>query len=478
MTAYIRNIDGDEGYYLTASRLVMEGKIPYLDFFYPQMPLLPYIYGVWMSVFGFSYFAGRTLSAISSISVGLLLAWYLKKKTQSMKIVYICLLLFMFSGTVISWFTVVKTYALSSFFLIGCFLTLSLWHSNNRNRGYHLLIAGLLLGIASNIRLYVSVVLPVLLIWIFLINFRKINYLQLGRNVSFLITGFILPSFLSIYLFVKDPDAFYFNNLGYHLIRSERGLLSGLLQRFNILFQFISSAQQFLLFLIAIGSCIIIFHLCVTGGGNIARCKDEILALLMLTTLFIVSLLPRPTFVQYFSIIVPFIIILHPPFLNLFLNNISNWSRSFPLILLFIYIILGPPTAYDMTSQTLEWQIGHVSLIGKEIAKVTKRGDHILTWWPGYAFAAGRGITPGMENHFSRDASQLVSIDKAKKFRIARNEDIRNLIRDKGAPLVVYGNWVEFLGNDELHIINAMLQKNYELYKQIGQTKIYLPKNP
>src|ERR1700694_3313720 len=42
--AHVRPIDGDEGYYTTAARLVWEGKTPYRDFSYPQGPLLPYIY--------------------------------------------------------------------------------------------------------------------------------------------------------------------------------------------------------------------------------------------------------------------------------------------------------------------------------------------------------------------------------------------------------------------------------------------------
>ena len=33
----------DEGWILTASKLVYEGKVPYKDFNYTQMPLLPYI---------------------------------------------------------------------------------------------------------------------------------------------------------------------------------------------------------------------------------------------------------------------------------------------------------------------------------------------------------------------------------------------------------------------------------------------------
>src|SRR5260370_42211234 len=60
--ARYRLIDGDEGFYLMASRLVFEHRVPYRDFFFTQMPLLPYIYGLWMRAIGTSWVSARKLS--------------------------------------------------------------------------------------------------------------------------------------------------------------------------------------------------------------------------------------------------------------------------------------------------------------------------------------------------------------------------------------------------------------------------------
>ena len=38
---FLRLIDFDEGSYLSSAYLVKCGKLPYLDFFFPQMPYLP-----------------------------------------------------------------------------------------------------------------------------------------------------------------------------------------------------------------------------------------------------------------------------------------------------------------------------------------------------------------------------------------------------------------------------------------------------
>src|SRR5437867_3231683 len=67
-----RLVDGDEGTYLLVSRLVVEGQLPYHDFFYPQMFLLPYVYGGWMKLVGYSWYGARLLSAVFSIALGLL----------------------------------------------------------------------------------------------------------------------------------------------------------------------------------------------------------------------------------------------------------------------------------------------------------------------------------------------------------------------------------------------------------------------
>ncbi|MBK7091605.1 MAG: hypothetical protein IPH59_07785 [bacterium] len=38
---YYRTVDADEGFYLAAAQRVADGMMPYVDFFFPQAPLLP-----------------------------------------------------------------------------------------------------------------------------------------------------------------------------------------------------------------------------------------------------------------------------------------------------------------------------------------------------------------------------------------------------------------------------------------------------
>src|SRR5271169_700175 len=76
-----RFIDGDEGFYLLASRLVLAHKTPYLDFFYTQAPLLPYVYAIWMKFVGVTWVSGRTLPALLTTLLGLLMFWHICRVT-------------------------------------------------------------------------------------------------------------------------------------------------------------------------------------------------------------------------------------------------------------------------------------------------------------------------------------------------------------------------------------------------------------
>jgi uncharacterized membrane protein len=71
--ALTRFVDGDEGIYGLVARLVIEGDVPYRDFAYPQMPLLPYAYGAWLTIAGESWTSLRILSALLAVALAALL---------------------------------------------------------------------------------------------------------------------------------------------------------------------------------------------------------------------------------------------------------------------------------------------------------------------------------------------------------------------------------------------------------------------
>jgi hypothetical protein len=69
---FLGNLNHDEGYYLCASRLVWQGKIPYADFALFQAPLLPYVYGIPQAVLGGGIVIGRLTSFVLGAATFLL----------------------------------------------------------------------------------------------------------------------------------------------------------------------------------------------------------------------------------------------------------------------------------------------------------------------------------------------------------------------------------------------------------------------
>ena len=73
-----RFIAPDEGFYLYAAKLITQGKTLYHDFFFPQMPLVPYVYAAWFKLFGFSWEAARIFTALLSSVLGALIFLHLR----------------------------------------------------------------------------------------------------------------------------------------------------------------------------------------------------------------------------------------------------------------------------------------------------------------------------------------------------------------------------------------------------------------
>jgi hypothetical protein len=67
-------MSADEGFYAIASRNVMQGELPYRDFAYTQMPLLPYLNGAAMTVLGWEMDTQRAINIFwALIGVGAVL---------------------------------------------------------------------------------------------------------------------------------------------------------------------------------------------------------------------------------------------------------------------------------------------------------------------------------------------------------------------------------------------------------------------
>ncbi len=149
--------NGDEGIYLYASRLVMEGKLLYRDTFFHQFPLLPYFYGALLEPLGGGLYLGRAISVLLSLSAFVLLLPVARVIAGEVGVV-VYAFLFGFNFWAISNLVRVKHYALTTFFLsLGVFFLVA--YAGRKS----VKIVGSLLALAASAATRIST-LPVLLL--------------------------------------------------------------------------------------------------------------------------------------------------------------------------------------------------------------------------------------------------------------------------------------------------------------------------
>jgi hypothetical protein len=184
--AHLRLIDGDEGFYLLAAKLVFHGKVLYRDFFYTQMPLLPFVFGSWMRIAGETWSSARLLSALFATTLGCLLYCHVTRNTGSWRAGCLAALLFASSTPVVVWFTTVKTFSISTLLLFGAYM--AVWQGSGK---WALALSGLLFALSVDCWLYLAGTAPVLL---FSINHLRTAYPNRRTAYSWFFGGLALAA--------------------------------------------------------------------------------------------------------------------------------------------------------------------------------------------------------------------------------------------------------------------------------------------
>src|SRR5271169_2281991 len=58
----------DEGFHILTAQLIKDGRLPYLDFFFPQTPLNAFWNAAWMRMFGDSWRIVHVVAAVEAIA--------------------------------------------------------------------------------------------------------------------------------------------------------------------------------------------------------------------------------------------------------------------------------------------------------------------------------------------------------------------------------------------------------------------------
>lgn len=209
------NLNQDEGWYLYAAKMVQDGSVPYADFAFTQGPVLPWIYAAFYPVIETLGLAGgRLITTFFGLLASVLTAataWRVAGKNKGAALVAVLLLVA--CNVYQSYFTtVVKTYGLCSFFLMGGFFVLTF-----KSRA-GALFAGVLLALAAGTRLSAGIVLPIAGIWLILQRERRFDWLWFGIGGGLALIAVFAPFLCSAF------EQTHFGLLGYHAGRYPGGL--------------------------------------------------------------------------------------------------------------------------------------------------------------------------------------------------------------------------------------------------------------
>ena len=116
-------VNADEGWYLYAGRLAWQGQLPFHDFSFTQMPLVPYVYGPFQLLVP-SLYVGRIVSllfATAAVGLGVRVAWREAGRAAAAAVALLCLA---FPIGIYN-LTITKTYALVAFLLVAILAALT-----------------------------------------------------------------------------------------------------------------------------------------------------------------------------------------------------------------------------------------------------------------------------------------------------------------------------------------------------------------
>ena len=470
-----RLIDGDEGFYLMASKLIWQGKMPYRDFFFTQMPLLPLVYGLWFRIAGTTWIAARALSALFTTILGTVMYVHVSRETGKWAAGLVAVLLFVSSTHVFAWMPIAKTYALSTLLLFLAYLTITRYRSTGSLRAFGL--AGLLLGLSADVRLYFAGLFPFLILWILTASELRVR----RRALVGFAAGFVLAVLPNVYFFALDSGAFVFDNLGFRAASSGGGFIGDFSDKLDTLYWLFGSRGS--------GNGAQFGILCILCGiGFLFRHPTSTrLATYIAITMSLISLLPAPSLTQYFCVTVPFLIVA---------AVCSVWSPlrriDKPLVLAgagVLLLVFGAASIKDVQRflssgedvigvsrprLAVNFRLDSVIAMSHKLDECASRGEPVMSLWPGYLVQSKAQPLPGFENNTARELTRTISPERMSRYHIVSPSRIEAQIRAHIPRLVIVGNQESMNAEfDAASYEKMLLESGYRREYRLGAASLW-----
>lgn len=386
----------DEGWYVYAGLSVYEGKLPYRDFCYTQAPLLPYLYGLATLAPGWGLWGGRLLSMVLGVAACMVTIVAARRHFGDQAAAATALLLAA-SVHAHGFYGAALTYGPSVFWLALSFMAAF----SEMKEPWRTLATVLFATIATGVRLSAAAVLPVLIVYL---ASRSENW---RRHLAWasMCAGALLALTLGPFALGCADVAFY-ETLGYHVTGSQdigRGE--------RILITLAHTAVSYgIVLAAALAGAVFAVRL---PGADPRRSKALSCAAAA-AALFVTHLVPATTDPHYFAILVPVAALAGGYGLSTFIeralarSGIRNKLRATDLALCLLAGLHAAGQGWEVhrtrliTDRPAAVLLPPVALrgMGKAadcIARNTDASDPVLTFDPGLALHAQRGLLPGLE---------------------------------------------------------------------------------
>jgi len=409
----------DEGYHLIAAQQISQGKLPYIDFCFPQTPLNAFLNGEIVKLFGQHWRPVHVVAALFSLGAVFLTANFMLRRFPEPRWRLACALTAaVFVGlneVVIEFGTIGQAYGICLFFSVAAYrMALA---TPARVSLFPPLVCGLLAGVAAGSSLLTAPILPVLLIWIWVYDrvglpWRKALAFIAGAAVAFLPVG---------WLFLKGPRQTFFNVVQYHALYRRADWPGATFHDAQVFLSWLDSTQALTLALLAMAGLIFIRK---HSGWERDQRAEFYLAAWICAAVGAYLCTPHPTFGRYFIFLTPFVTILAMAGLYAVASQLGYDARpAWPAWTAGgLMTLMLAPAAVNSTSATT-WP--EYEKVARKVAEVAPPGAKLFADEVVY-FALQRNPPPGMEVSYTHVIT--MPPEQEKLFHIVSEPELKSQI--------------------------------------------------
>ncbi len=372
--AVTRSFVWDEGYHLVAAQQISLGKLPYLDFCFPQTPLNAFLNAGIIRIFGQHWQPIHVAAALFTIGAMFLTAQYMLTRfpVQRWRLACaLCAAVFVgLNEVVLQFATAGQAYGICLFFTVAAYrvaLTtparVSIWLPAG---------CGLLAGISAGSSLLTAPFLPVLFVWLW--RYDRVG-LPLRKVVAFA-AGVAIAFLPVLWLYIKNPEQTLFNIVRYHALYRRVDWPSAMANHHDLLVftSLVDSTQALTLALLAIAGVMFLARQC---DWERSQKAEFYLAAWIAAAEGAYLCTPHPTFGRYYLLLVPFLAIVGMAGLYSIASKMGYAliPKRPALIAGGLMALMFTNYLVQMSDQTT-WQ--EYETLAKKVAAVTPKGGRIF----------------------------------------------------------------------------------------------------